>query len=57
MYYTWAIVSEKPEQSQLAADSILFIDATRAIIVPRTGKISYCPIASGGSGQWRRSES
>ena len=44
MYYTWAAVSGKSQQSHVAADSILFIgmliDATPAIIVLGTVKIS-----------------
>jgi hypothetical protein len=61
MYYTWAAISGKSEQSHIAAGSILFIsmfiDATPAIIVLGTGKIPCCPVESGGSGKWQRSES
>ena len=57
MYYTWAVVSGMSEQFHIAADSGLFIDAIRAIIVLGIGKIPWCPIASGGSGKWQASES
>ena len=61
MYYTWAAVSGTWDQSPIAADSILFIGmfiyATPAFIMLGIVKIPWCPIASGGSGKWQRSES